>query len=69
MIMSLTNRLRELRLREGMTQKETGERFGISRNTVSRIERGEYSPSVGLAVRMAKGFSVTVEEMFCCENN
>ena len=38
--------------------------MGVSRQTISQIERGDYSPSVTLALKIAKVFGTTVEEIF-----
>ena len=52
--MPLYNRLKEYRARLGINQQELGKRVGASRQTISLIERGDYSPSVTLALRIAK---------------
>ena len=45
-------------------QQEMGRLCGVSRQTISLIERGDYSPSVTLALTIAKVCGVTVEEVF-----
>ena len=60
--MPLYNRLKELRARKNINQQELGKLVGASRQTISLIERGDYSPSVTLAIKIAKVFDVTVEE-------
>ena len=62
--MPLTNRLKEMRARLGVNQQEMGALVGTSRQTISQIERGDYSPSVTLALKIAKTCGVTVEEVF-----
>ena len=62
--MPLYNRLKEHRARLGINQQELGKLVGASRQTVSLIERGDYSPSVTLALKIAKVCGVTVEEIF-----
>ena len=62
--MPLTNRLKEMRARLGVNQQERGALVGTSRQTISQIERGDYSPSVTLALKIAKTCGVTVEEVF-----
>ena len=42
---------------------------GASRQTISQIERGDYSPSVTLALKLAKALNVTVEEIFSYEED
>ena len=46
----LLNRLKEYRSRLGVNQTEMGKLAGVSRQTISQIERGDYSPSVTLAL-------------------
>lgn len=62
--MPLYNRLKEYRARLGINQQELGHLAGVSRQTISQIERGDYSPSVTLALKIAKICSVTVEDIF-----
>lgn len=62
--MALENRLKEHRARLGINQSELGRLAGVSRQTISLIERGDYSPSVTLALKLARIFKVTVEEIF-----
>ena len=52
--MPLLNRLKEHRSKLGMNQTELGKLAGVSRQTISLIERGDYSPSVTLALKLAK---------------
>ena len=62
--MPLENRLKEHRARLGLNQTELGKKSGVSRQTISLIERGDYSPSVTLALKLAKIFDVKVEDIF-----
>ena len=62
--MPLYNRLKEHRARIGVIQQELGAMVGASRQTISLIERGDYSPSVTLALKIAEVFGVPVEEVF-----
>ena len=62
--MPLENRLKEYRARLGINQSELGKKAGVSRQTRSLIERGDYSPSVTLALKLAKIFQVQVEDIF-----
>ena len=62
--MPLHNRLKEYRGRLDINQSEMGKLAGVSRQTISQIERGDYSPSVTLALRLAKICGVTVEDIF-----
>ena len=62
--MPLLNRLKEYRSRLGVNQTEMGKLAGVSRQTISQIERGDYSPSVTLALKLAKICEVNVEDIF-----
>lgn len=62
--MALENRLKEYRTRLGINQADMGKLAGVSRQTISLIERGDYSPSVTLALKLAKICQVTVEDIF-----
>ncbi len=65
--MILRNRLKERRAVLNVNQQEMGALCGVSRQTISLIERGDYSPSVTLALTIAKVCGVTVEEVFYLE--
>ena len=62
--MPLKNHLKEYRARRGVNQQQMGALVGTSRQTISQIERGDYSPSVTLALKLARACGVTVEELF-----
>lgn len=62
--MSLQNHLREYRVKINVNQQEMGQLVGVSRQTISQIERGDYSPSVTLALKIAKVFRTSVEDIF-----
>lgn len=62
--MPLYNRLKEYRAKISVNQQELGTLVGASRQTISLIERGDYSPSVTLALKIAKVFGVPVEDIF-----
>ena len=67
--MSLHNRLKEYRAKLDINQQEMGRRVGASRQTISLIERGDYSPSVTLALKLAKICEVKVEDIFQYEED
>ena len=67
--MPLSNRLREQRARLGLNQQQLGQLVGASRQTISLIERGDYSPSVTLALKLAKICEVKVEDIFQYEED
>ena len=60
----LKNRLKELRARDGLNQTELAKLAEESRQTISLIERGEYTPSVVIAIRIAQIFNENVENVF-----
>lgn len=62
--MPLYNHLKEYRAKISVNQQEMGNLVGVSRQTISQIERGDYSPSVTLALKIAKVFDVNVESIF-----
>ena len=62
--MPLKNHLKEYRARLGVNQQEMGALVGTSRQTISQIERGDYSPSVTLALKIARKCDARVEDIF-----
>lgn len=62
--MPLYNHLKEYRARLGVNQQEMGKMVNTSRQTISQIERGDYSPSVTLALKLAKACDCKVEDIF-----
>ena len=67
--MPLMNYLKEHRSRLGINQRELGKLAGVSRQTISLIERGDYSPSVTLALKLARICQTTVEDIFVYEED
>ncbi|WP_408104388.1 helix-turn-helix transcriptional regulator [Helcococcus bovis] len=65
--MPLFNNLKEYRSKIGVNQTEMGKLCGVSRQTISLIERGDYSPSVSLALKISKICNATVEDLFIYE--
>ncbi|MEI2393478.1 helix-turn-helix transcriptional regulator [Priestia megaterium] len=59
-----TNNVKKYRETAGLTQAELAERVGTKRITIASLEREKYEPSVGLAMRLAKTFNFTVEDIF-----
>ncbi|MDY0406660.1 helix-turn-helix transcriptional regulator [Virgibacillus sp. 179-BFC.A HS] len=62
--MMLENRVRELRARFRWTQQDLADAIGVTRQTIGLIEKGDYSPSVTMALKIANAFNVSVEEVF-----
>jgi DNA-binding XRE family transcriptional regulator len=60
----VANRIEELRTLSGLTRQELAEQVGVHYQTIGYIERGEYSPSLVLALRIASVLEAKVEEIF-----
>lgn len=60
----MRNDVRELRRARGLSQADLGSAMGVSRQTVNAIETGRYSPSLPLAIKLARYFGLPVEEVF-----
>lgn len=60
----LSNKLRELRALQGMTQQQLADKIGLTRQTVIAIEGDKYSPSLETAFRIAEVFGVKLESVF-----
>ncbi|MER6510677.1 helix-turn-helix transcriptional regulator [Nonomuraea sp. NPDC001636] len=58
------NRIALLRAERGVTRRQLAQALGVHYQTVGYLERGEYSPSLHLALRMAAYFGVPVEVVF-----
>jgi putative transcriptional regulator len=64
----ISNKIRRLRFdRDEMTQQTLANRVGCSRQTIVLLEQGRYSPSLGLAFRIAQTFDQTVDDIFAYE--
>jgi len=60
----MRNRVRELRTARGLSQGQLAEHVDVSRQTINSIEQERYTPSLPLALALARFFETTVEEMF-----
>jgi putative transcriptional regulator len=60
----MRNRVRQLRMDRGLSQGQLAESVGVSRQTINSIEQERYTPSLPLALALARFFDSTVEEMF-----
>jgi putative transcriptional regulator len=61
------NRIAMLRAERGVSRRELADALGVHYQTVGYLERGEYSPSLYLALRIAAHFEVPVEVIFSAE--
>ena len=60
----MKNTVRDMRMRKNLAQGQLAEAMGVSRQTINSIENERYTPSLPLALALARYFGVTVEEMF-----
>lgn len=61
----ITNTIRRHRFNNGeMTQEELARRAGVTRQTIIALEAGKYTPSLGLAFRIARAFGTGIEDVF-----
>lgn len=58
------NHIRDYRMKRGLTQDELAQAVGVSRQSIISIERGRYTPSLYLALRFAKFFLCSTDELF-----
>ena len=60
----VNNQVHELRAQSGATQEQLAHAVGVTRQTIIAIEKGNYTPSVLLAIALARFFKVRVEDIF-----
>ena len=60
----LKTRIKEYRAKFGMEQMKLAELVSVRRETIGRLENGQYNPSLKLAMDIAKVFGVPIEEIF-----
>lgn len=60
----MENRLEELRKAHGIKQEELALELGVSRQTISSLEKGRYNPSIILAFKIATRFDLKIEDIF-----
>lgn len=63
------NKVYELRTNMEMTQEDLAQRAGVARQTIISIEKGNYTPSVLLSLKIAKIFKKRLEEVFYIKND
>lgn len=64
MLVTVRNRVRELREQRGCSQGQLANELGVSRQTINSIEVERYTPSLPLALKLARFFGMSVEEVF-----
>ncbi|MBD2868563.1 helix-turn-helix transcriptional regulator [Paenibacillus arenilitoris] len=66
---AISNHIRNLRFQHNeMTQQQLADKAGVTRQTIVAIEKGNYSPSLELAFRIARVFGKSIEEVFQYED-
>ncbi len=60
----IKNTVQKVRTEHGLTQEELASKVEVSRQTIIAIERGNYTPSVLLVLKIAKVFKMKVEDLF-----
>lgn len=65
--MVVTNIVKTIREKKGITQNELAHSLDVSRQTIHAIEKGKYNPSLELSLKIAKFFDLPVEEIFNLE--
>ena len=63
----MKNKIEAIRNERGIRQDELAKALGVSRQTISSLENGRYNPSITLAYKIAKLFGMSIEEVFCFE--
>ncbi len=60
----LKNRIRFARRKQGLTQQELADRTGVSRQTINALEKGSYTPSALLALKLCRELGLRFEQLF-----
>ena len=63
----LVSKMKSLRAQSGDTQEKLAEIIGVSRQTISYLEKGEYNPSLKIAHDIARHFGQSIDEIFTFE--
>lgn len=60
----MDNKVKQFRLTQGIPQKQLAESVGITRQTLSLIEKGDYNPTIKLALGLARALNCTLDDLF-----
>ena len=67
MSLELDNHIAKLRSKRKLSQQDLADSIGVSRKTISTVETGRFTPSVVIALKLAKFFELPVEKIFVLE--
>ncbi len=67
MSQNVSNYVQDYRIKTKVTQEELGKAVGVTRQTIIAIEKGNYTPSILLALKISKYFNTSVEKLFTIE--
>ena len=62
--MSRNDAMKQVRLRQGLSQQALADQLGVSRQTVNAIESGDYNPTIRLCVGICRILGVTLNDLF-----
>ncbi len=60
----MKNKIKDLRIKLGITQEELAQKAGVRRETIIFLEQGKYNPSLNLAHEVAKSLKTTIDKLF-----
>lgn len=66
-MITLKNRIEELRKEKGIKQEDLAVAVDVSRQTIGSLENGRYNPSIILAFKIARYFNMSIEDIFIFE--
>ncbi len=67
-LISMNNRIKELRKSKKLSQEDLAKACEVSRQTINAIENNKYDPSLALAFQLAENLEVSVDELFLYQN-
>ena len=62
--MTFSDKIKRSREVAGLTQQELADQVGVSRQTISAIEKGDYNPTINLCIAICKSLGKTLDELF-----
>ena len=61
--------LKKYRVAQELTQEQLADIVGVRRETIMRLEKAQYNPSLKLAIDISRAVKAPIEDIFICENN